>query len=108
MSLQMLAGISGFSGVEIGFFKLKPGITEKDMLLAAESADKNFLCKEPGFLGHSVLKGEDGLYVDLSFATSKEQAQEICGKWMDNEFTLKYIEHIDPESVDMSFWQRIQ
>jgi len=108
MSLRSLSSISRFTGLEFGIFKLKEGVDEKDMLKAAELAEKSFLSKEDGFLGHAVLKGKDGLYVDLSFATTKEKAEAICGKWMSNEFTLKYIEFIEPNSVDMSFWTRIQ
>ncbi len=108
MNLQSLSNISNFIGLEFGIFKLKNDVSESEMLKAAEEADINFMSKEEGFLGHAVLKGENGLYVDLSFATTKEQAEEICGKWMSNEFTLKYIEFIDPESVDMSFWSRIK
>ncbi len=104
MSLQLLSSVSSFLGMEFALFKLKDGASEAEMLKAAEAADKNFLSKQDGFLGHAVLKGKDGLYVDLSFATTKEKVEEICGKWMTNEFTLKYLEFIQPESVDMSFW----
>ncbi len=107
-SLQLLHGISGFSGVEFGIFKLKKGVSESDMLRAAKIADQEFLSKEDGFLGHAVLKGKDDLYVDLAFASTQEKAEKICGKWMGNEFTLKYLEFIDPESVDMSFWTRVK
>ena len=108
MSLKSLSNISGFSGMEYGVFKLKAGMSEEDMLKTAEIAEKEFFSKEDGFLGHAILKGKDGLYVDLSFATTQDKAEEICGKWMSNEFALKYLEFIDPESVDMSFWSRIK
>ncbi len=108
MSLQLLNGISGFSGMELGIFKLKNGVLESDMLEAAKIADQEFLSKEDGFLGHAVLKGKGGLYVDLAFASTQEKAEEICGKWMSNEFTLKYLGFIDPESANMSFWSRIK
>ena len=62
MSLQLLNGISGFSGMELGIFKLKNGVLESDMLEAAKIADQEFLSKEDGFLGHAVLKGKGGLY----------------------------------------------
>ena len=107
-NLQLLNGLSGFSGMEFGIFKLKEGVSESDMLKAAKIADQEFLSKEEGFLGHAVLKGKDGLYVDLAFASTQEKAEEICGKWMGNEFTLKYLEFIDPDSVNMSFWTRIK
>jgi len=108
MNLQSLSNIPNFTGIEFGMFKLKNGASESEMLKAAEEADINFLSNEKGFLGHVVLKGENGLYVDLSFATTKKKAEEICGRWIDNEFTLKYVEFIVPGSVEMSFWSRIK
>ncbi len=103
-----LTHIGNFAGFEFGTFKLKEGISEEQMLQLANDTDNEFMSKEDGFLGHAVLKGEDGMYADLAFATTKEKAQEICGKWMENAFALKYIDAIDPESVNMSFWSRIK
>ncbi len=108
VNLQLLNGLASFSGMELGIFKLKEGVSESDMLKAAKLADQELLSKEDGFLGHAVLKGEGDLYADLTFASTKEKAEEICAKWMGNEFTLKYLEFIDPESVNMSFWARVK
>jgi len=107
-SLKNITNINSFVGMEFATFKLKDGTSEKEMLEAAKNMEQEFLSKEKGFLGHGVLKGKDGLYVDLAFATSKEKAEEICGKWMGNEFALKYLEFIDSESVNMGFWERIK
>lgn len=87
---------------------LKEGASEAKMLEAAKNMEQEFLSKEQGFLGHGVIKGKDGTYVDLAFATSQQKVEAICGKWMENEFALKYLEFIDSESVDLSFWQRIK
>lgn len=95
-------------GVEFAKFKLKDGVAEEEMLEAAKNMKKEFTLKQIGFLGHGILKGDDGFYVDLTFAISKEKAEEICGKWMENKFALKYLEFIDPDSVEMSFWGKIQ
>jgi hypothetical protein len=108
MNLKTLTKIQGFVGMEFGTFKLREGMSEVDMLKAAQVADENFLSNEEGFLGHVVLKGKDGLYADVAFATTQEKAEEVCGKWVENEYTMKYIEVIDPESVNMSFWERIK
>jgi len=106
--IDSLKNISSFIGVELGIFKLKEGVSEAEMLEAAKNMEQEFLKKEEGFLGHGVLKGKDGKYVDLAFATSQEKAEEICSKWMGNKFALKYLEFINPETVDMSFWERIK
>lgn len=106
--LDSLKNINSFIGMEFGIFKLKEGVSEAKMLEAAKKMEEEFLKNEEGFLGHGVLKGKGGRYVDLAFATSQEKAEEICGKWMGNQFALKYLEFIDPETVDMSFWERIK
>jgi len=107
-SLNNISSINSFVGIEFCTFKLKNGASEEKMLEAAKNMDQKFLSREHGFLGHGVLKGKDETYVDLAFATSQEKAEEICGKWMENEFALKYLEFIDSESVDLSFWTRIK
>jgi len=103
-----VSNISTFSGMEFCTFKLKEGADENKMLEAAKEMENEFLSKENGFLGHRVLKGKDGTYVDIAFADTQEQAEKICGKWIENEFSLKYLEFIDSESVDLSFWTRIK
>ena len=108
MSLEQLQYIQGFVGMEFGTFKLKEGVSEAEMLHSAKMADEKFLSSEEGFLGHVVLKGKDGIYADVAFATSQERAEEICGKWLENEYTMKYIDAIDPDSVELSFWQRVK
>ncbi len=45
MSLQALTKVQGFAGMEFGTFKLKEGISELEMLKAAQVADKMFLSK---------------------------------------------------------------
>jgi len=106
--LKNMAAIESFVGLEFGIFKLKQGTSEEKMLDASIKMEQEFLSKEAGFLGHGILKGNDGTYVDLAFATSQKKAEEICGKWMENEFALQYLEFIDPESVNLSFWERIK
>jgi hypothetical protein len=103
-----LTNIGNFAGFEFGTFKLKEGVSEEKLLQLANDTDKKFMANEDGFLGHAVLRGEDGIYADIAFATTQEKAQEICGKWMKNEYALKYIDVIEPESVNMSFWSRIK
>lgn len=78
------------------------------MLAAAKSMEDQFLNKEEGFLGHAILKGNDGTYVDLAFATSQEKAEEICSKWTQNPHALAFLEYIDHASTNISFWSRLQ
>lgn len=106
--LQSPMQLTDFNGVEFATFKLKKGVTEADMLAAAETATLEFFSKEEGVLGHTILKGEAGLYADVTFASTKEKAEAICGKWMSNQFALAYLEFINPDSVNMTFWTKIK
>lgn len=106
--LKTLNTIGDFGGLETGIFKLKAGASEAEMLQAAHTMDEAFLSEEDGYLGHCVLRGKDGLYLDIGFATTQEKAEQICAKWTQNEFALKYLEFIDPDSVELGFWQRLK
>ncbi len=96
-----------FVGLEFGTFRLKAGALEADMLAAARTMEEQFLSKEAGFLGHAILKGKDDVYVDLAFATSQTAAEEICGKWMQNQYALAFLEHIDHTSTSIGFYTRL-
>jgi len=91
-SLNNIANINSFIGMEFCTFKFKDGVSEAKMLEAAKIMEQEFLSKEGGFLGHGVLKRKDETYVDLAFAISQGKAESICAKWMNNEFVLKYLE----------------
>lgn len=97
-----------FKGLEFGTFRLKGGAAEADMLAAAKTMEDEFLNEEEGFLGHAILKGNDGTYVDLAFATSQAKAEELCGKWMQNPHALKFLGFIDDTSTNIGFWTRLQ
>jgi hypothetical protein len=97
-----------FQGLEFGTFRLKPGVVEADMLAAAKAMEDGFLHLEEGFLGHAILKGDDGTYVDLALASSQARAEAICGKWLENPYALKFLEFVDPASTHISFWRRLQ
>jgi hypothetical protein len=97
-----------FKGLEFGTFRMKAGMSESDMLAAVKTMEAEFLEKEEGFLGHAILKGNDGTYVDLAFATFQAKAEEICGKWLQNPRALAFLSFIDSTTTNMSFWTRLQ
>ena len=97
-----------FNGLEFATFRLKPGVLEAAMLAAAKKMEDEFLSKEEGFLGHAVLKGRDGTYVDLAFATTQARVEEICSQWTHNAHALAFLEFVEPTSANMSFWARLQ
>ncbi|WP_027389474.1 hypothetical protein [Chrysiogenes arsenatis] len=104
---MILNGIEHFGGLEFALFKLRQGVSEAQLLTLAREVEEKFLATKEGLLGHFLLKGDGGVYADVALASTPEIAKAICNEWMENETTLKYLEVIDMDSVEMSFWERI-
>jgi hypothetical protein len=66
------------SGVELGRFKLKPGIEESAMRAAYEAMIARFLSLRPGWLRQHLVKLKDRTFVDLAFAHDQAGAERIC------------------------------
>lgn len=98
---------SVFVGFELATFQLKKGVTEEQLISLSKEVDDKFLSNEKELLSHFLLKGKDGKYADVAIATTQAKAEEICQLWLYNEVTQKYLELLDKDSVDMSFWSRI-
>ncbi|WP_444894845.1 hypothetical protein [Microbulbifer sp. SSSA005] len=98
---------SEFLGFEFAVFQLKDGVTEEQLLALSKEVDDKFLSNEKEILSHFLLKGKDGKYADVAIATTQVKAEEVCQLWLHNDVTQKYLELLDQESVDMSFWSRI-
>lgn len=99
--------VSSFSGFEFALFKLRDGVDERQLLEQSLALEEHFLAGQPGLLSRFLLKGKDGLYADVVIADTQNRAEEICQQWMSNRFALEYLELLDHDSVDMSFWTRI-
>ncbi len=111
MTISSLPGITDFAGMEFAPFKLKQGIAEEALFAAVEQMVNGLYEGDPRFLGHAVLKGEGGSYVDVVFATSAQGARELCGKWGTGPFAtqcLAYLEKIEEDSSSIGFYQRVR
>ncbi len=96
-----------FAGFEFAIFRLREGVSKEQLIELSKKVDDEFLSTQNGLLSHFLLKGKDGLYADVAIATSQEKAEELCQQWLHNDVALEYLELLDKESVDMSFWSRI-
>lgn len=108
MQLASLNHIPRFGGVEFSTFELKEGITETELFAAIDEAVTGFMFQQKGFLGHAIFKNSANTYVDVLFATSRAEAEEICGKWIGNPFVQQYLECIKKGSETFSFWDRVK
>lgn len=102
--------INEFMGMEFATFRLKKGFTEEQLFQSVDQMVTGLYANEDCFLGHSLLKGDNDMYVDVVFATSKEAAKYLCGKWGQGPFAedcLSYLEKIEESSANMAFFERL-
>lgn len=88
-------------GVEIGFFRLRDGVTEAEARAAHARAVNGFLSHQPGWIAERLVKFDGGLYVDLLFAVSEERARAICDLWHGHDDCRRFASMV--EDVDMKF-----
>lgn len=86
-------------GFEIGRFRLKPGVTEAQLIAASRDMEATHLQRQPGFVSHHVVRLDDGLYLDLVFAASRADAERICGSWLGQAQCEAFLALIAPESM---------
>jgi hypothetical protein len=93
------------AGVEVGFFRLKVGVTETQARAAHAKAVDGYLSKQPGWIAEYFVRFDGGLYLDLLLAESRERAEAICGLWRDHPDCLDFVSLV--EDVDMKFGSAI-
>lgn len=101
------SGFETFQGMEFALFRLRPGITEAQLLARAQAAEQGFFLHRDGLLGHWLLRGADGRYADVTLARTQALAEAICQQWLSEPETQRYLALIDEGSADMSFWTRL-
>lgn len=86
-------------GFEIGRFRLKPGTTESTLMAACRQMEAYHLQRQEGFIDHQVIRLDDGLYLDLVVAQSRDAAERICGSWIGQSHCEAFLALIEPESI---------
>ncbi|NJM94583.1 MAG: hypothetical protein HC842_07910 [Cytophagales bacterium] len=62
--------------VEWAPFKLKPGVSETELLAASQVLQREFLSKQPGFVKRDLSKLSEGQYVDIVYWENKASANQ--------------------------------
>lgn len=100
----------GFGGMEFSTFRLQPGVSQAQLRGAVDAMVAGLYDGEPGFLGHALLLGADGVYVDVVFADTADRARALCAKWGTGPFAeacLPYLQAIEPGSAQLAFFDRV-
>jgi dihydrodipicolinate synthase/N-acetylneuraminate lyase len=101
------SNIDRIGGMEFAIFKLKEGVTEAELIELSRRVEAEFLCHQDELVLHFLVRGADGIYADVAVASSQEKAEEYCQQWLDNKVALEYLALIEKESVNMTFWTKI-
>lgn len=97
-------------GMEFSFFKPKPGVSDQVLRDAARHLAHGLYSGQPGYIHHFVVKSELGVYADVVLATSGKRAAELCASWGTGPFAepcQPYLDLIDPESVQLAFFDAL-
>jgi hypothetical protein len=99
--------IEGSGGMEFAVFKLKTGVTEAQLIALSRKVELEFLSQQQELILHFLARGVNGIYADVAIATTQQKAEEYCQQWLTDAVALEYLELIEQESVNMTFWTRI-
>ena len=99
--------IENTGGLEFAVFKLKEGVSENKLIELSKKVESDFLKQQDELIVHFLVRGQDGTYADVAIATTQQKAEEYCQQWLTDPVALEYLELIEHESVDMTFWARI-
>lgn len=100
-----------WGGMEFSTFRLRVGVSEAQLRQSVDEMVAGLYAGEPGFLGHALLRGADGIYVDVVFADTMDRARALCAKWGTGPFApscMAYLESISPDSANLAFFERVQ
>lgn len=106
---------STWGGLEFSHFRLRGGATAAELQSAAREMAQGLYEGRPGFVEHAILHNGQGEYVDLVLADSATRAEALCKSWHSgNEPEVfakacqRYLSLMEPKSVQMGFWSRVQ
>ncbi len=86
--------------VEIVQFRLKPGVDE-DAFLAAAADTQAAIARLPGLLARELLRGEDGLWVDVVHWRSEAEALAAAAAFATMPEVTSFVAMIDETTMTM-------
>ncbi len=104
-----------WGGLEFSHFRLRADSNAAELLSAACEMAQGLYEGQPGFVEHAILHNGRGEYVDLVLADSAARAEALCQSWHSGnepggyaKTCQRYLSLMEPESVQMGFWSRVQ
>lgn len=101
------SNIDSIGGMEFATFRLKEGVTETKLVDLLNRVEAELLSQQEELILHFLVRDANGIYADVALASSQEKAEEYCQQWLGSAVALEYLELMDKESVNMTFWTRV-
>lgn len=80
-------------------FRVKPGVTEKQLLAASAGLQSGFLSKQAGFLERRLVRRPDGSYVDVVLWASAEAAARAMKHAEESETCSTFFSLMESDSA---------
>ncbi|MBZ6382389.1 hypothetical protein [Sphingomonas sanguinis] len=88
------------AGLEIGRFRLRPGVEELNMRAAYNEMLASHLALQPGWRHQHLVRLKDGTFVDLAFAQDQARSEAISATWVGTPECDRFLALIEPESME--------
>lgn len=92
--------VAAGSGIELGRFRLKPGVEEAAMRAAYAAMVSRHLGRQPGWRRQHLVMLQDGTFIDLAFASDRDRAEAICAAWIGNAECDRFLSMIEPVGME--------
>jgi len=85
--------------LEMPAFSIKQGVSEADFLLAHEKFNREFMCKQEGYVSHKLIRNGDNWF-DIAVWKSTEAKEKAFKDIYENAAAAEYILLIDRGGTD--------
>ena len=92
--------------IEVVLFKLKPGVEAMEFVAAAEAMLPDFRAV-PGFVRRELLRGDEGLWVDVVHWRSLSEALAAMDLMMTQPSAGPFMAALDEQSIEMFHLQQV-
>jgi hypothetical protein len=86
--------------LEFAPFNLKPGVSEQQVIDAADRIQAEFLAKQPGCLDRWLVREADGRYADIIWWNSHEDAEHAMAQVEQSETCAAYFALMQLETTE--------
>ena len=85
--------------VQLTEFSLIEGIDDNSFLKATAKAQSRFWKKQKGFISRELLNSESNQWVNITYWTSKDEAQDAAKAFLTDPSSYPYVLMIAPSSI---------